>query len=604
VSLLEKNLEALGGRFPELASLVAAAPELALELRVAGSGEPSARIPGGGWLHSSRDPREEARRLAAASLARGVDTAVLFGLGLGYLAEALLDEAGPGLERVIACEAGLGSLKAAFGARDLSALLADQRLGFVVGCEPESLITALELSGGARAAILELKAAVAAEPAWFERARRAAERWNAKGRVNEQTLRRFGRLWVRNLARNLGEAAETPGIERLESLFSGLPAIVLAAGPSLDLVLPRIKELSRRALVVCVDTALRSLLRCGIEPDFLVVVDPQYWNWRHLAGLSSPSSLLVSEMTTWPAVFRAHRRGTFLGGSLFPLGRRIEAFTGEKGRLGAGGSVATSAWDLCRLMGCSPVWMAGLDLSYPGGQTHARASLFEQRALAAGRRLEPASSAQAAALVGGPSFEGLSAEGGRVRSDQRMTLYAWWFESRLARPGSPLTLSLSPGGLGIPGLSLGSLEELLACPDIRGELGERLARAASLHPPPAACEGANRGLASLLEELSSIAGKAEAAEAAAAEGEQVFARGGDCHPFLETLEAADLELLGLEGREIAAFLLPPLADILGSGALDLGEGFERSKVLYGKLAESARYHLEVLEAANKLRGTH
>jgi hypothetical protein len=486
VSFLETNLFALRGRFPELAALVESAPgEPEFELVMAASGERSARIPGGAWLHSSRDPRAEARRLVAASLG-GAETAVLFGLGLGYIAEAVTEAMDQGaviggaktrIERVLDCEADPGALRAAFRVRDLSTLLADERLGFVVGGEPEGLISALELSGGSKAAIFELTAATSVHPSWFERARRAAERWNAKGAVNENTLRRFGRLWVRNLARNLGAAIELPGVERLGGLFAGgasappvasaapgaiappgactppIPALVLAAGPSLDLVLPYIKDISRRALVVCVDTALRSLLRFGVEPDFLVVVDPQYWNWRHLSGLASPSSFLVSEMAVWPAVFRAPRRASFLAGSVFPLGRRIEAFAGKKGQLGAGGSVATSAWDLCRLMGCSPLWMAGLDLAYPGGQTHAKASLFEQRALASGNRLAPAASVQAATLVGGSSLEAPSVDGGKVRTDQRMTLYAWWFESRFARPLSPPTLSLSPGGLGVSGLA-------------------------------------------------------------------------------------------------------------------------------------------------------
>ncbi|MGA2548291.1 MAG: 6-hydroxymethylpterin diphosphokinase MptE-like protein, partial [Rectinemataceae bacterium] len=515
MSLLETNLAALRGRFPELAALVESAPvEPEFELVLAASGERSARIPGGAWLHSSRDPRAEARRLVAASLG-GADTAVLLGLGLGYLAEAVTEAMDSGavnggvktrIERILACEADPGALKAAFRARDLSALLADERLGFVVGGEPEGLISALELSGGSKAVILELKAATSAYPSWFERSRRAAERWNAKGAVNENTLRRFGRLWVRNLARNLGAAVELPGVERLGDLFAGavsappgatappIPALILAAGPSLDLVLPYIKDISRRALVVCVDTALRSLLRFGVEPDFLVVVDPQYWNWRHLSGLSSPSSFLVSEMAAWPAVFRAPRRASFLGGSVFPLGRRIEAFAGRKGQLGAGGSVATSAWDLCRIMGCSPLWMAGLDLAYPGGQTHAKASLFEQRALASGNRLAPAASAQAAVLVGGAaagaqSFEAPSMDGGKVRTDQRLTLYAWWFESRFARPLSPPTLSLSPCGLGVPGLALGSVEELLSCPDRRGEIDGRLDRAAAISPNAAFRDG-------------------------------------------------------------------------------------------------------------------
>jgi hypothetical protein len=602
--ILAANLACLGERFPELATLVEGAEEIRLEVCETASGDMSARLPGGLWLHSSREPRGEARRLAAAGLAPGADAAVLLGFGLGYAAEACLES---GVDRVIACSASPGAIKAALGLRDLRTLLADERLGFVAGGESEGLIAALELSGASRAAIFENRAEASLEPEWFSRARRAAERWNAKGQVNENTLRRFGKLWVRNLARNLDQAAACPGVGRLEGLFEGeavsdpMPAIVLAAGPGLDRVLPRIRDISRRALVVCVDTALRSLLRQGVEPDFLVVVDPQYWNWRHVAGLSSPSSILVSEMAAWPAVFRSSYRAAFLGGSLFPLGRRIESFSGSKGQLGAGGSVATSAWDLARLMGCSPLWMAGLDLSFPEGQTHARASLFEQRALGSGSRLLPASSAQAAALVGGASFEARAADGGKVRTDQRMTLYAWWFESRLCRPLSPRTISLSPGGLAIPGLELARADELLSLPDRRREIEAGLARAAIMGPsaesPSEARAAAAKGLDELLRQLQSIASIAEAARAASREGQAAFARGGDCSASVSALEAADRALLGLDAREIAGFLLPPLSELTGRRARDLGESLAQSESLYQSLEESARYHLEMLRQA-------
>jgi hypothetical protein len=596
-SALAANLETLRRRLPALAGLVATASPAALEPRPAASGEMSASAPGGALLHSTRDPRLEARRLAAACLGSGEDAALLLGFGLGYGAEACLAS---GASSVLACEADAGALAAALGLRDMGPLLADERLGFIVGGEPEAVIAALELTGSSRAGLLENRAATAADPEWFGRARVAAERWNAKGRINENTQRRFGRLWVRNLARNLGAASSSLGVDALEGLFAGkaraspLPALVLAAGPSLDEVLPRAAELSRRAVLVCVDTALRSLLRAGVEPDFLVVVDPQYWNWRHIAGLSSPSSILVSESAAWPAVFRSPRSATFLGGSLFPLGRRLEAFAGEKGRLGAGGSVATSAWDLARLAGASPVWMAGLDLAFPGGRTHAAASLFEQRALAQGRRLEPAATAQAAALVGGRSFEAPSRDGGSVRTDERMSLYAWWFESRFARPGSPPTIAIGRGGLAIPGLACGSLDMLLALPDRRGEIDEALARARAARPGEGAPGAAARGLGSLRAELESIERIASGAARAAALGREAYAAGRDCSPQLAALEAADASILSVEGRDVAGFLLPPLAELAGRRARDLGDSLAQSEALYSNVAQSARYHLEVL----------
>ena len=591
-----RDCAALGTRFPELAALVASSEAAAFAACPAASGAMSARLvsdasTAGAYLHSSRDPAAEAAKLAQACLKTGVDVALILGLGLGYGAEACLAS---GAERVVVCAADPGELKAAFSLRDLSAWLSDERLSFVVGGEPEGVVSALELSGGSKAGILENRALAAASSDWYGRARAAADRWNAKGAVNENTLRRFGRLWVRNLATNLETASSSPGVYRLDGLFEGFSSLVLAAGPSLDSVLPRMREVRERCLVVAVDTSLRSLLRYGIEPDFLVVVDPQYWNWRHLSGLSSPSSFLVSEPTAWPAVFRSSRRGTFLGGSLFPLGRRIESFSGPKGHLGAGGSVATSAWDLCRIVGSSPVWMAGLDLSYPGGRTHAAASLFEQRALASGTRLDPASSSQASAFVGGTSFEAEAADGSRVRTDQRMSLYAWWFESRFARPSSPLTISLSFGGLAIPGLALGSIDELLALSPRRRELDERLDFVASLKPEGDGRGGAAAGLSALRAALTSIELAARSGLEASRLGRAAFAAGQDCSQHIAALEAADRAIMGIEEREVAGFLLPPLSELAGRKASDLGESFAQSEALYASVAESARYHLEVL----------
>jgi hypothetical protein len=181
-----------------------------------------------------------------------------------------------------------------------------------------------------------------------------------------------------------------------------------------------------------------------------------------------------------------------------------------------------------------------------------------------------------------------------VRTDQRMTLYAWWFESRFARPLSPPTFSLSPGGLGVPGLALGSIDELLSGPDRRGEIDGRLDRAAVISPSAASREGVAAGLAALRAQLESIARTAETAAAAAREGRSVFTAGGDCRDCLAVLEGADSALLGLDARDVAGFLLPPLAEMAGRAALDLGESLEQSEALYRNLAESARYHLEIL----------
>ena len=599
--ILDSNLAALGSRFPDLARLLLSrraegdgiSPPFSLHATA--DGEPSAKLASGGWLHSPRAPREEARRLVAAALEPTSDIALLLGFGLGYLAEACFEA---GVEQVLVCEADPALLAAALESRDLSALLSEERLGFVVGGEPEAVLSALEASGASRASIIGLRAAELARAEWYAPARGAAERWNAKGSANENTLRRFGRLWVRNLSKNMDLVASSPGVRALEGRFAGMPAIVLAAGPSLDEVLPFMDEIAQRVLVICVDTALRSLAARGLEPDFLVVVDPQYWNWRHIAGLRAPRAVMISESAAWPAVFRAPCRRLFLGGSLFPLGRRIEGFSGAKGQLGAGGSVATSAWDLARLLGCDPVWMAGLDLGFPGGATHAAASFFEQRSLATARRLHPAEAWQAAALCGLPGIDAPALGGGRVRTDARMSLYGWWFEARLARSGAPHTLSLSASGLLIPGMRLGTIEELLGAPRRRPEVEAIMEEVASL-PAPEDPEGRSAaGLARLLSELEEIADESEAAVAAARRARAALAEdsagGANMERSLRALDEADRAIANCAAKDVAAFLMPPLGELVARRAQSLEENIRQSETIYRSVAESARYHIAAL----------
>lgn len=610
-ALLESNLAALAGRQPELADLLRSAANAAasrgsfLEPFRTASGMITATL-GGLYLHSAHDPAMEAARLAA-SVPPAVDTVLLLGFGLGYQAEALLAR-GRGI-KVLVCAAEPALLVEAFLHRDLHELLSREELGFVVGvqggADAGAVVPALDAMGSALFSILANRAEEKFRPEWYTGVRAAAERYSSKETINGNTLKRFGRLWVRNLARNLGCLGRLPGVALLEGRFSGIPALVLAAGPSLDEILPRLRELRERCLLIAVDTSLRSVLRAGVEPDFLVVVDPQYWNWRHLEGLSSPSSILVSESAAWPTVFRFSCRAAFLCSSLFPLGRAIESRTGAKGKLGAGGSVTTTAWDLGRLLGAAPLYMAGLDLGFPRGATHARASLFEQRAISGGRRLAPAETSHAAALFSGGPLWALANDGGKVRTDKRMTLYAWWFESRLCHAEAPRTMGLSAHGLAIPGMGLASLDDILALPRRREEIDAVLA--AGVRDAAAKTDGcggaageagmaaAAAGLSALLSELAETEEKATQAAREAAQARLDLAAGRDISARMARLDRFDHELLAGGANEVVGFLLPPLSEIMGEGAKSLDEGLRCSEALYARVAESAAFHIKKLE---------
>ena len=52
-----------------------------------------------------------------------------------------------------------------------------------------------------------------------------------------------------------------------------IPAIIVAAGPSLNKNILELKRLKGRAFIIAVDTAIKPLLNAGIIPDMYAVVD-------------------------------------------------------------------------------------------------------------------------------------------------------------------------------------------------------------------------------------------------------------------------------------------------------------------------------------------
>jgi hypothetical protein len=460
---------------------------------------------------------------------------------------------------------------------------------------------------------------MALDEEWFGRAEKQIEFHRSKDEVNRNTLKKFGKRWVRNLAANMEAIRDIPGVELLSScLPPEMPVLLAAAGPSLDEIAPLLPRLAERAVVVTVDTALRLLLRAGAPPDFVLAVDPQFWNTRHLDRAPAPASCFIAESAVYPAVMRHTFRRAFLCSSLFPLGKFIESRVDPKGALGTGGSVATTAWDFARVLGTESLWLAGLDLSFPSLKTHFKGASFEERALSLSGRLFPAETRSFHALRDGFPFSAPSLSGGAVLTDRRLSLYAAWFENRAGLYPRLKNRSFSVNGIAVPGFVPAKAEELLALPPRREEidrlLAETFARAeAAFNSGEAAAarraryEDARRDLLAGLEKIRALAEKAAALAEGARDREKRRGSAGkgrvseETARALDRLEAANREITESEVKNVAGFLFPSVGELedglKASPDSEAERHLELSARFYRALAETADYHLKVFSPA-------
>ncbi len=232
------------------------------------------------------------------------------------------------------------------------------------------------------------------------------------------------------------------------------------------------------------ETALHTLLRAGVQPDFILLTDPQFWAYRHIAGLSSPQSIFITEVSAYPAVFRFTCKNILMCSSQFPVG----AFTQNKlglnpGDLGTGGSVASSAWNFARLCGAREIFTAGLDFAFPGKQTHIKGSSAEQTYHTLASRLISPDKFTAGSLYSANAVTGTDYSGELVLTDSRMKMFAWWFEARLAACPETKTYTLDPRGLSVPGIAAADPADLLRRPQITSRKQSFLAAAATAKSP-------------------------------------------------------------------------------------------------------------------------
>lgn len=300
-------------------------------------------------------------------------------------------------------------------------------------------------------------------------------------RANREAKRQHGGRCLLNTLRNLHAIAGEGDVAALAGAYARVPAVVVGAGPSLDLNLSDLARFQDRALIIAADTALRPLLGAGITPALVVALDPTETNGRHLAGLPPcPDTHLVAEGSIDPEAVRGFSGRTFFfdvsGHDPWPW---LAGAGLGRGRLRAWGSVLTAAFDLALAMGCDPVIFAGADLAFTGGQPYARGTTYEEdwsRAWAWGRDLDRF---WADVLAAWPDATESDVHGRPVRTTPHLRSFRDWIAAEAGRLGNRTIVNGTGGGILVgPGIQQQPLDVVLSrLPPVESIVRARIAEA-------------------------------------------------------------------------------------------------------------------------------
>lgn len=335
----------------------------------------------GAWrrLLSARDPLAEAEGWADQTVLAGDPaTVILAGGGLGYVLDAIERRALP--TRVVVVEPDAALARLLLERRDWRGWIETGRLGLLVGPEYQGVPeVARSVEGVDQAPHYVHPVLARVWPGPTREAVTVVERLRFEAASNAHARRALAGRYLRNTLTNAARLTREGSASALQGLMPGTPAIIAAAGPSLDRNIHDLHLVRDRALVVACDTAARPLLSLGVEPQLVVAIDPTVANACHLGALHDPRrTWLAAEASLHPPAFAHFEGRTFF----FRIGDHAPwPWLGEAGlarpRVRAWGSVITAAFDLAVTMGCDPIVFAGADLAFTDARPYCRGTTLE-----------------------------------------------------------------------------------------------------------------------------------------------------------------------------------------------------------------------------------
>lgn len=311
------------------------------------------------FMNSKYNPQKESDEFVQEYFQEGKDI-ILYGLGMGYHVKAIYEKMADNNTLYI-LEFNKEIVKIAFENTDISEILSKKNVVLEV---PDSLDEAVSFiaktTNNDNAVLIVHEPSVRAMPSEFEKIKDIFETILIRRRSSAM----LGSLLSDNEKINLTKGYENGG-KVFKDKFKGKKAIVVSAGPSLELNGELLKNVNGRAVIISVGRAYKYLKSIGITPDFVVLADAKPDVVDQL-DLEETETTLIFLSTIYPTV------ENYKGPKYILFEKYSDSISDEdrKYAVETGGSVATTSLSFAELIGCCKIALIGQDLCYHSNKMH------------------------------------------------------------------------------------------------------------------------------------------------------------------------------------------------------------------------------------------
>ncbi len=309
---------------------------------------------------------------------------MLIGFGTGYHALNLY-KLSRGFTYIWIVEPNLEVLKAAFHFIDFTHLLSSPYI-FLSGGMPEEQV-ARQLFNGVtsnrmRAQGIRMVCSPGMKKEYENYINNMAVSINNTVKMEEMKFKSTeiqGLFVLKNISANLPYILNGAPVLRLMGIAAGMPAVIIGPGPSLEEALPLIHANDDKFVIITIDTALPILQRHGIRSDLIISLDFTPMNARYFENMVDAPGILVASPAIDTKITKLYQGRTFFFSHNAVKLCSLLSSLGPLGELKAYSSTTHASVHAARLMGCSPILLVGIDLSYRNRKRYASETVPNMR---------------------------------------------------------------------------------------------------------------------------------------------------------------------------------------------------------------------------------
>lgn len=387
-----------------------------------------------GWkyLHTNGNPDEEARLLAESWFDGQHYDYIVYGLGLGYHIQALLDMDEAVRVTVLEADSHILELAETYG---LAGEWQDSdRVRIIIDEDFTRLVRLSEAMTGEEVFVVHYPSLLQIKNAHYRA--QLEEYFISYSSMQTQMYRLTG-----NFVRNRRYFNQE--VSSLAERFRGKNVYIIAAGPSLDRNMMELKRVQGHGIILATGTVLKKMLAAGIRPDYVIITDGGSFTYSQTSGIEERGVPLLYLPTVYYKIVAEYPGERYL--ICQKDFDKSEEYAREHGYplFETGGSVTTTALDVSIRLGCSTVVFVGLDLAYTGQRDHASGTAFAKEA------------------KGNLLVEDIF--GNKVQTAKNLDIYRRWIEKRIVQEDASGIdfIDATEGGARIQGTRMKRLRDII-----------------------------------------------------------------------------------------------------------------------------------------------